>query len=114
AIERQHIGAQFLVEERGVEASAQAVRLLAPGARDFLVAEPPRHGAGGREGAVGIGLHLAERDRALRQRTVGMKDGIVAVLPALVGEAPGGLPEIFDEAVAVAIAVALDPADGRL
>ncbi len=36
---------------------------------------------------VGVGLHLAERDRRLGQPAVGELHGVVAVLPALVGQA---------------------------
>src|SRR3546814_4754180 len=38
-----------------------------------------------------------------------MEDGIVAVLPSLVGEAAVGHPAIFDEAVAVGVAERVDP-----
>src|SRR3546814_9621892 len=57
--------------------------------------------AGGAAGGIDIALHLAQRDRALRQRPVRMEDGIVAVLPSLVGEAAVGHPAIFDEAVEI-------------
>ena len=35
-------------------------------------------------GQVDIALHLDERDRAFGQRAVGMHDGVVGVLPAVV------------------------------
>ena len=49
-----------------------------------------------------------------RQRAVGVEDGVVGVLPALVHQAVGRLPLVLDEAVAVAVAVAVDPAQGGL
>jgi hypothetical protein len=39
---------------------------------------------------------------------------VVGVFPSLIGEAFLGLAEIFDEAVAVPIAVAIDPLQRRL
>ena len=59
----------------------------------------------GEEGGVDVGLHLAERDRALGQRAVGVGDGIPTVLPALVRQPGLGHAAVLDEAVAVAVAV---------
>jgi hypothetical protein len=65
-------------------------------------------------GAVDVTLHLRERDRALRQMPVGVEDGVLRILPALVGETLLGGAVIFDEAVAVGIAGAVDPAERGL
>ena len=67
----------------------------------------PRHRLGvvGREQGraahrrlVGVGLHLAERDRRLGQPAVGELHGVVAVLPALVGQAVPGPVDVPDPA----------------
>ena len=68
----------------------------------------------GPPGSVNIGLHLDEGDRTFRQTAVGMEDRVVAVLPPLIGQALSGSPLVFDEAVAVPIAVAFDPVVSRL
>src|SRR5690606_38903280 len=82
--------------------------------RPCVEPEPPGNPFGGAPGAIGIGLHLDHRDRAARKGTVGVKDGIAAVLPALIGKATLRPAMIFHEAVAVAVAMALDPAEGGL
>src|SRR3984957_8722511 len=43
-----------------------------------------------------------------------MEDGVMGALPALIGEALLGLPVVLDEAVAVPVAVGIDPPQGRL
>ena len=43
---------------------------------------------------VGVGLHLDQRDRRLGQPAVGELDRVVAVLPALVGEADAGVVDV--------------------
>ena len=60
-------------------------------------------------GAVHIGLHLAQRDRSFRSAAVAMENRVVRILPSLIREAVLGLAVVFDEAVAVAIPVAIDP-----
>jgi hypothetical protein len=55
-------------------------------------------------------LDLGERDRAFRQSAVGMENGVMRILPALVGETLGGRTFVFKEAVAVRVARAVDPA----
>ena len=59
-------------------------------------------------------MHFRERDRALRQATVGVEDRVVGILPALVGETLLGGTIVFDEAIAVGIARAIDPGEGGL
>jgi len=46
-----------------------------------------------------IALDLTKRDRPTRQCTIGVKDGIVGVLPALIDETRFSLPRVFDKAV---------------
>ena len=66
------------------------------------------------KGGVAVSLHLDHGDRSLGERAVTVADGVVGVLPALVGQ--GGNARlcrraVFDETVAVGIAVALHPRD---
>ncbi len=66
----------------------------------------------GSPGAVDIGLNLRERDGAARDRTIFVEDRVMAVLPALIGQALIGEPPIFHEAVAIAVAMLIDPFEG--
>src|SRR5919197_955134 len=73
-----------------------------------------------REGAVearhaaprvhGVALHLDERNGRVGGSPRGERHAVVAVLPALVAQPLLRAPLVFDEAVTVAVAVALDPA----
>ena len=65
-------------------------------------------------GAVDVALHLRERDRPLRQMTVGMENSVLGILPALVGEALLGSTIVFEKAVTVGIARSVDPGESRL
>ena len=56
-----------------------------------------------------VTLHFGKRDRTFRQTAVGVKDRVLRILPALVGEALLGRAVILDEAVAVGISRAVDP-----
>ena len=76
--------------------------------------EPACYFCCGSPGAIDIGLHFDERDRSFRQPAVAVKDGIVAVFPTLVDQPIYGLASVFDEAVAILIAVFLDPCKGGL
>jgi hypothetical protein len=60
-------------------------------------------------GGVGVALHLGERDRGLGQPAVGEGHAVEGVLPPLVEQSGVGCPLVLDEAIAVAVAVALDP-----
>ena len=115
AIERERIGADIRAPERLLELIARRCSASLP-SFDASVRWPSRVG-NRREGALGrvdVALHLAERDRPLRQRAVGMEDGVVGVLPALVGKAAVRLAVVLDEAIPVAVAVLIDPAQRRL
>src|SRR6185369_16045384 len=59
-------------------------------------------------------LDLAKRDGAFSSGPIRMEDGVVRILPALVGEPAVRLTVVFDKAVPVPIAVLADPAQGRL
>src|SRR5690606_31747949 len=63
---------------------------------------------------VDIALHFAQRDAALGPASVGMKDGIDGILPALIDEPAIARALIFDEAIAIAVAIPVDPGKRRL
>jgi hypothetical protein len=66
-------------------------------------------------GGDGVALQLAGRDRQLRVRAVRVDDGVAGVLPALVVVAPVAGPRlILLQAVAVSVAIDLDPVKGPL
>ncbi len=63
---------------------------------------------------IDVALHFAERDRRLGQRTVLVEDRIVRVLPPLLDQTAVRRARVLHEAVAVAIAVAIDPGQSGL
>ena len=65
-------------------------------------------------GSVDVALDLAERDRPLSQRTVSMEDRVKRVFPSLIGKAAVRFAVILDKAVAIAVAVLVDPEQRRL
>ena len=60
-----------------------------------------------------VALHLGQRDRAFGETSIGVKDRVLGILPALVGEAPLGCAVILDETITVRIAGAIDPCERR-
>ena len=64
-------------------------------------------------GTVDVRLHFAKRDRTFRSAAVAMENRVVRVLPTLIRETILGLAVIFDEAVAVAIPISIDPLQRR-
>ncbi len=65
-------------------------------------------------GGEHIALHLRKRDVALGELSVGMEDRVVRILPALIGEPCSVSALIFDKAVLVGIAGAVDPCERGL
>ncbi len=59
-------------------------------------------------GGKHIALNFGQRDITLRELTVGMEDRVVGILPALVGEPLFGGALIFDKAVLIGVAGAVD------
>ena len=114
AVQGQGVGGQLLAPECLLEPLAQRLGLL----RQLRgPVRPPQHGSqrrAGPPGGVDVALHLAQSDGAMRQRAVGVEDGVVGVLPPLVQQAIGRLPLILHEAVPVPVAVAVDPVQGGL
>src|SRR5215831_982851 len=94
--------------EAALQISGLGFQLLGPGGgAPHLAGET----GGSHLGVVDIPLQLAGRARRRRQRSVGERDRIPGILPALILEA-GLLVAAFvlDVAVAVAVAVLVDPA----
>ena len=109
AVERQRIRADLLAPEGLLEADLQLLGLPLQGVGAFGQAELARARGGEALGGIDVALHLDERDRPLRQAAVGMKDRVVGVLPTLVGQPRLGCACVLDEAVAIEIALLVDP-----
>ena len=60
-------------------------------------------------GAVYVRLNLAKGDRPFRKPAIMMENRVEGILPSLIREALLGLAMIFDETVAIAVAVMIDP-----
>jgi len=54
-----------------------------------------------------VALDFSKRDVALRKASVGMKNGVVGILPALVGDALLGGTPILDKSITIGIAGAI-------
>jgi hypothetical protein len=109
AVEAQVVGALGLPPERVVEPIEQPVGLgahplgvLGPIEQLVHVAEPDLR-------VVGVALELADREWQGSERTVGRRDRVARVLPALVVVAVARPRLVLLEAVAVAIAGLVDP-----
>ena len=110
------------VERDGVEALVLHPEALLHQSLHGLGALPPLRGARVAQvfaelahrlpGGVGVALHLQKRDRALGETAVGVADGVLRILPALVGQTRVGAALIVDQAVAVAVAVVAHPVGG--
>src|SRR5262249_53358931 len=82
--------------------------------RALAIATGEAEAGGAAFGGEYIGLDFAERDRSRGEPAVRMGDGVRGILPALVGEALARTRAIFEEAVAIGIAIGVDPAQRRL
>ena len=92
--------------------SRAAAALPVPGAGG-VACLPGERGAGP-VGGVGVALHLGQGDGRLGDRAVGEVDAVPGILPALVDQAGRGLAGVFDEPVAVGVAVPLHPLQGAV
>src|SRR6476646_4073048 len=77
------------------------------------MADLRRQSGGGQTGGVDVTLHLTKRDGPVGQCAVGVEDRVDGILPALVREPLWRVPAVLDEAIAVGIAGAGDPIQGR-
>ena len=91
----------------------QLLRLRLQLRREIVLGEDVRDPRCMRLRGERIGLNLAQCDRPLGQSAIRVEDQIIGILPALVGEAVLAFPRIFDEPVAVPIAIFVDPAQRR-
>ena len=110
AVKRQRVGAELLAPECLLETLRQLPGLDLEPMRDLAPAEPLRATRRQPLGGEHIALHLGQRDIAFGQRAVGMEDRVEGILPALVAQPLVGRALIFDKAVAVGVAGAIDPA----
>ena len=60
-------------------------------------------------GCIDVTLNLDERDGSACEQPVRAEDRVAGVLPALVREPLFTVARIFDEAIAIEVAVAVDP-----
>ena len=79
-----------------------------------VAVDRPRSAAPARQAAYSVPLDFAQGDRTHRQRSVLVHHRIVGVLPALVNETGRRATLVLDEAVTIAVAVPVDPAERRL
>ena len=102
-------GHQKAASNRAANCWAWLSRSIARRSQPSLLA--PR--AASELGRVDVALDFSQRDRSLREPSIVMKDRVVRILPALIGQAQIRCPVIFCEAVAVGIARPVDPAKRR-
>ena len=60
-------------------------------------------------GRIDISLHFAQSDGRFSQLSIGMKNRISGILPALLNQTFIGMRSVFHEAVAIGVAVTVDP-----
>src|SRR5215471_18728854 len=63
---------------------------------------------------VHVALDFTQRDRGWGQRSVGMENRIIRILPPLVGQTACRALTIIDEPVSVTITIGIDPRQGSL
>src|SRR5260370_27522721 len=114
AVKRENIAAKRLVKKALVEPATHCVGLFAQHRRSNGIAEPLRDLRGGTPRRVHVCLDLGHGDRTLRQRSVGMENGVATILPTLVDPTLTRPPPLFDETLTVAVDVAVDPPQRRL
>src|SRR5712691_7560253 len=112
-VERKRVEAPAVLDpERLVEAGTKLCRLLLEPFRERAVAPDLARELGEPElRRVHVALHLDGRDRRLGRAPVVEALRVARVLPRLVHEAVPGAPEVLDEAVAVPVAVLVDPGE---
>ena len=109
-VERERVGAALLDPERLVEAALQLGRLaLEPRRQRRVVPDLPRQLRQTHLRVVDVPLHLDRRDRRPGEGAVVEALRVAGVLPRLVLEPALGAALVLDEAVAVAVAVLVDP-----
>src|SRR5437868_2057398 len=114
AVQRNRVSRQLLAPEGGFEIFAERLSLKTQFRGTAGMAERGCDLRGAEPGGVHVPLDLTQRDGTFGQRAVRVKNGILRILPTLLDEAFGRAAEIFDEAVPVGVAVAIDPTQCQL
>jgi hypothetical protein len=92
----------------------QGLRLAHQLLRPLHLAEQGRQFRGAAFRRIDIPLHFAQRDGSVRHRPIGMKHRIPGILPPLLHQPFKRVSSVFDEAIAIDIAVPVDPPQGQL
>src|SRR5438552_8213259 len=85
-VERQGICGYVVTPKGPLKVSLQGRRPQAKTLRLLILAENSGEFGCTQPGGVNITLHLAEGDRPLGQSAVGVEDGIIGILPALLNQ----------------------------
>src|SRR6516162_721907 len=91
----------------------KTARIAVKQPRDLMPTQTRRATRGEPLAGKHVTLHLGKRDMTLGKPTIGMKDRIVGILPALVGEPLLRCAQIFHKTVAIRIARTVNPAQSR-
>jgi hypothetical protein len=91
SIERKRIGTYFRTPEGFLKTDSKLGRLSIEHISEDMIPQASRDARCELLGHEYIALHFRERDRSLRQLPVGMEDGVMRVLPTLIGEPLVGL-----------------------
>ena len=113
AVERQRIGVEIRAPERRLEAFGEPHRLGIEVIGREIETEPARTTRGHLFGGIDIALHFDQRDGALGEPAIGVKDRVMRIFPALIGQALIARAMIFDETIAIRIARSIDPGERR-
>jgi hypothetical protein len=62
---------------------------------------------------IDVPLHLTQGNWTISELAIGVKDRVAGILPALISQAGGTLPTVFDKPVMIGIAVGVDPLQRR-
>ena len=107
AVARERVGSDVFDPEFLFDGAAKILGTLPPARGRLRVAAPVAERGHGTKRGVGVALHLNNRDRPMRERAVGMEDGVVAVFPALIDETVTGARAIADEPIAIVCLLAV-------
>src|SRR5262249_15487908 len=108
-VERERVRRFFVPPELTFECVAQMFRLCTERSRAPSIAERLSHLRASLPRIEHVRLDFAQRDGALGERPVRMKNCIRGVLPALVNQSLTRLTRVLHEAIAVAIAKLVNP-----
>ena len=113
-VQRQREVPLLFHPEVPVEPFLQLQGLLLEAVGECVVLHDPRELRDPALRVVDVRLHFHERDGLLGQRSVGVDDRVVRVLPSLVVQPPRRALLVLDVAVAVPVAVPVGPVQRRL